>query len=111
MATRTFTEQETALLDRIRATVHAIEPNAQIILYGSRARGDAAPDSDWDLLILLDGSIDPERKRAVSHRLYELEWEMDAVLSVVIRNTKTWESSLYRAMPFHWNVTREGIAL
>ncbi|GEM_PF-3749998 len=32
MTTHTFTEQETALLRRIRETVHAVEPTAQIIL-------------------------------------------------------------------------------
>lgn len=111
MTTRTFTEQETALLRRIRETVHAVEPAARIILYGSRARGDAQADSDWDLLVLLDGSVDAERKRTVSHRLYELEWETGNVLSPVIREKAQWESPLYRAMPFHWNVTQEGIAL
>ena len=28
--------------------------NSSLLLYGSRARGDNRPDSDWDLLILLD---------------------------------------------------------
>ena len=28
--------------------------NSTLLLYGSRARGDNRPDSDWDLLILLD---------------------------------------------------------
>ena len=78
MTTRTFTEQETVLLRRIRETVHAIEPTAQIILYGSRARGDAEPDSDWDLLVLLDGDVTDERVRFVK-ALYELERETDTV--------------------------------
>ena len=41
-------DKDRALLARVRATVPAVEPAAQVILYGSRARGDAAPDSDWD---------------------------------------------------------------
>ena len=34
------------LLDRLKQTVHEVEPSAEIILFGSRARGDAASDSD-----------------------------------------------------------------
>ena len=44
-----------ALLDQVKQTIHEIEPEADIILYGSRARGDAHPESDWDFLILLAG--------------------------------------------------------
>lgn len=88
-----------------------IEPAARIILYGSRARGDAAPDSDWDILVLLPGTVDTERDLAVSRRLYELEREMDVVLSTIVFSETDWDSALYRAMPFHTNVEQDSIAL
>jgi predicted nucleotidyltransferase len=31
-----------------------VPQGTRVILFGSRARGDARPDSDWDVLILLD---------------------------------------------------------
>jgi len=40
------------LLKKIRSIVLSIESSAKIYLYGSRIRGTAKPDSDWDLLIL-----------------------------------------------------------
>ena len=43
-------DQRTQVLSLIRDTIRASEPAAQIILYGSRARGDAREDSDWDVL-------------------------------------------------------------
>jgi len=96
---------------RIKRTVQTLEPDAEIILYGSRARGDAAADSDWDLLILVDGPVDAAREQAIRHRLYELEWDSDEVICSVICSRLAWNSPLYRAMPFHWNVDHDGIVL
>jgi uncharacterized protein len=111
MALRTIAELNGALLDQIRAAIHEIEPAAGIILYGSRARGDAGAGSDWDLLVLLDGPVDYARATDVRHRLYDLELARDdcPVLSAIVRSKGDWESPRYRAMPFHANVEREGL--
>jgi predicted nucleotidyltransferase len=44
--------QRSVLLNRVKTAVHALSPEAEIILYGSRAKGTARADSDWDFLIL-----------------------------------------------------------
>jgi len=99
------------LRDRIKETVRVVEPRARIILYGSRARGDSRPDSDWDLLILLDGAVDLAREKKVWHQLYHLELELGEALCPVVLSRQDWGSQLYQAMPFHQNVDREGIVL
>jgi len=45
----------TALLKLVKDVVREIEPAAEIILYGSRSRNEETSESDWDLLILVDG--------------------------------------------------------
>ena len=40
------------MLQRICRNVHEVEPEAEVWLYGSRARKDARDDSDWDVLVL-----------------------------------------------------------
>ncbi len=99
------------LLERVKRAIYEVEPNAKIIFYGSRSRGDSVSESDWDFLILVDGPVDYERIDRIRHRLYEIEWESGEVLCSIVRSRKEWNSSFYRAMPFRQNVEREGIVL
>jgi len=99
------------LITQIRQAVHEIEPESEIILYGSRSRGDALSDSDWDFLILVDGSTSDERTDRIRHRLYEIEWESGEVISSIVRNREEWNSDLYQTMPFHKRVQQEGMRL
>ncbi len=48
--------------DIINATVAAVAPE-RIVLFGSRARGDAGPDSDLDLLVVARDSFTPQHTR------------------------------------------------
>ena len=99
------------LLEQIWQAIRDVEPDAEIILYGSRSRGDAALESDWDFLILVDGLLNDERTDRIRHRLYEVEWESGEVISSIVRNREEWQRALYQAMPFHQRVEQEGIRL
>jgi uncharacterized protein len=99
------------LLEQIKQTVREVEPAAEIILYGSRSRRDAVSASDWDFLIIVDGPLDDERTDRIRHRLYEVEWESGEVISSIVRSRNQWNSTIYRAMPFHQRVEQEGIRL
>ncbi len=103
--------QEQRLLDRVRDAVRQAEPEARVVLFGSRARGDATPESDWDLLIVLDGEVGPARADAVRHRLYDLALDTDTVLSAIIYSRERWESPRYRATPLHAQVEADGVPL
>ncbi|OQY59304.1 MAG: hypothetical protein B6245_07345 [Desulfobacteraceae bacterium 4572_88] len=97
------------LLERVKACVLKVEPNAEVVLYGSRSCGESNSYSDWDFLILVDGELDPARTDAIRHRIYELEWDSDEVLSSIVRTRDYWENPKHKAMPFYKNVTEHGI--
>ena len=99
------------LLDQVKWAVRAVEPDAEIILYGSRSRGEFVSESDWDFLILVSGHLDDKRVDAIRHRLYEVEWECEEVISSIVRSREDWHSDLYQSMPFHRRVEQEGIRL
>ena len=99
------------LIEQIRQAVHEVEPEAEIILYGSGSREDALSESDWDFLILVDGPLSDERTDRIRHRLYEVEWESGEIISSIVRNHEEWNSDLYQAMPFHQRVQQEGITI
>lgn len=96
-------------LKAIKQTVREIESNAEIILYGSRARGDFTEESDWDLLILVNGPLNDQRVDRIRHHLYEIEWQGGEVISSIIRTYQDWESPLYQAMPIHQRIEKEGV--
>ena len=95
----------------LREAIRDMEPAARVILYGSHARGDARPDSAWDILVLLDGPVEPHCTTAIRHWIYQLELEADIVVSVTVLSHEAWDSPLSRAMPLHANVVREGVEL
>jgi len=97
------------LLAECKAAIREVAPEADLILYGSRARGDAREDSDYDLLVLVDREVDMDLERAVVDRLVPLEVRTGQILTVLIYSRTRWNSAQYRAMPFHRNVTREGV--
>ncbi len=99
------------ILDSIRKIVYEIEPNAEIILYGSQARRDSDSESDWDILVLVDGLVDDGRTDRVRHRLYELEWETGEVISTIVRDRDEWNSHPHTSTPFFETIARESVRL
>jgi predicted nucleotidyltransferase len=99
------------LLKRCRNAIKTIDADADIILYGSRARGDALPESDYDLLILTDGEVTLNKEDIFRRALFSIELETGAVLTVILISKADWDSSLYEEMPLYKNIRKDGIRL
>jgi len=62
----TSAELEATVAEMVRRIVERFDPE-RVILFGSRARGDARPDSDVDLLVVMP--TDSRRQTAVEIRM------------------------------------------
>ncbi len=105
------TLEEKRLLERCRDIVLAIEPDAEVILYGSHARGEPESDSDYDIFVLVDRTLSRELEDKISFAIYDLEYEADIILSVHVYEKSFFQSPLGEAMPLFNHVRTEGIRL
>lgn len=96
---------------KIKETIKKINASAEIILFGSHARGDAKKDSDWDVLILLNKpKVTIQDEQLFRHTLYDLELEMDQTISTLVYSRKEWNSKL-AVTPLFKKIKLEGICL
>ena len=100
-----------ALANFIGETLSKAAPGkSRAILFGSRARGDARPDSDWDGLILLDKDrITRSDMDEVSYPVCEFGWDADMMVNPIMYTIRDWDAR--RGTPFYKNVMRDGIPL
>lgn len=93
----------------IRNHILKVDPDAKIILFGSRARNDADPESDWDILVLTPKKISTTYKNQILDELFFAEMETNQVISSLIRNEKEWEN--YQNTAIYKNILHDGIDL
>jgi len=104
-------QRDKHIASQIRAKIKEVDPNAKVVLYGSRARGTSGKSSDWDVLVLLDiENVDLKTEQKFRHSLFDLELEIEEPISVFVYSNNQWESK-YKVTPFYKNVKREGIVL
>jgi uncharacterized protein len=106
-----MTEQLKQILTELREQLSALYGDRldQLILFGSQARGDAEPDSDIDVMVVLKGEVNSYKE---SERVTEITAEISlkyAVLITCIYISADRYSRNDRAL--FRNVHREGIAL
>ena len=97
------------IIRQIRQKIDELDSSAEVILYGSRARGDHNKESDWDILILLNHThVDKFTEQKFRHHLLDIELEIGEPISVYVYSKKEWEGK-FAITPLFKSIKKEGI--
>jgi predicted nucleotidyltransferase len=102
---------EKILKELVRGILSIMESQVvRIVLYGSVARGTNTAESDVDVALIMNGTLDGNTEDKLSDLVVDMNLKYDRVFSVIDIDYdvfKKWE----KITPFYKNVAQEGIVL
>ena len=99
------------MLQQIKENVHQVDPNAEVWLYGSRARHDARDDSDWDVLVLSPKPrLTFQEEELFMDHICDLMVETGQAIQLFAYGKQDWHER-HAVTPFYKNVQKEAILL
>jgi predicted nucleotidyltransferase len=107
---RPLTANEKAALQELKERLTRDFQLVEMRLFGSRARGEGDPESDLDVLIILEAS-DWKIEDQIYNLAFELDLKYDVVLSTIIYSREEFDSPLNRASGLYVELERDGVKL
>lgn len=103
--------KEKQIIALIKAKINRKDPDADIILFGSHARGTANENSDWDILILLNiPNVSRKIEQEYRHEIFDVELETGEPISTFVYSKSEWQTK-YSVTPLFYNISKEGIRI
>ncbi len=96
------------LAEIVRRLVEAYQPD-RIYLFGSKARGDAGPDSDYDIMVVVPDDAPADRRK--SETGYRAVWGLYTSADIIVWPLSEFESRLHLKASLPSTVLREGVLL
>jgi predicted nucleotidyltransferase len=106
-----MTSQEADILNELKSKVQQRLPLSRLMLFGSRARGDADPDSDLDVLVVLNTPVNREAEDYVRLCAWEAGIEQGIVVVPITVSRLDWDEGILSSSLLAIAVKREGIAV
>ena len=101
---------QSLLLRELKAYVLTNDPEAEVYLFGSRARQEAGDDSDWDFFVVTDQPNRRNSENQLINGVYDLMLKFDTLIQVLVYSKDVYNRGL-SPNPLFDAVRKEGIKL
>ena len=103
-----MTLEEKAALSELKKVLRERYGVTSVLVYGSKARGDDSPDSDIDVMIVLD-DYTPQIEMTIDEIVYDINLDHDCLISVVIFGRRELEEGPMAESPLYKRILAEGV--
>ena len=101
---------EKKALDDLKARLHKKYALLDFKVYGSKARGFDTPDSDLDVMLVID-KLTPLVESEIDDLIFEINLEYDCLITALFFDQEELESGPLSASPIYKKILREGVHL
>jgi uncharacterized protein len=105
-----MTAQTFAILKTLKTRISAAVKVFDVRAFGSRARGDNDPESDLDVLVVVEQS-DRKTKEMVRHVAWEVGFETGLIISTLVLSYHDLHDSPLKESPIIHNIEAEGVSV
>ncbi len=106
-----LTEKEIEALARLQATLSEQLPLSDVIVFGSKARGDFDSESDLDVLVVLSCEKSHQIRGDISDVVFEINLDLGTNISILVVGSEEWHHGRLSQTPLKKYVAREGVSV